>query len=236
VHSVLSVAPKQGEIALRDRALIAFTLVTGVRDGALTSLKLKHVDLEQGRLDQDAREVKTKFSKTFSTWFFPVGGNAVAIVRDWIGYLRDTLNWDGTGPLFPATRMGLGPGGSFMPVGLERVHWRTAEPVRRIFRAEFARAGLPYFPPHSIRKTLAQLGEEICQSPEAFKAWSQNLGHEDVLTTFTSYGTVAPIRQAEIIRSISGTEGKASRISPQELLARIAAMLPPVGQEFSEKA
>lgn len=36
-------------------------------------------------------------------------------------------------------------------------------------------------------KTLVRLGQEVCQSPEEFKAWSQNLGHEQVLTTFLNY-------------------------------------------------
>ncbi len=36
-------------------------------------MKLKHVDLAGGSVYQDAREVKTKFSKTFTTYFFPVG-------------------------------------------------------------------------------------------------------------------------------------------------------------------
>ena len=45
----------------------------------------------------------------------------------------------------------------------------------------------------------------MCQSPEDFKAWSQNLGHEQVLTTFTSYGKVADDRQGEIIRSLDRT-------------------------------
>jgi len=43
---------------------------------------------------------------------------------------------------------------------------------------------LPYFNPHSFRNTLVRLGQEICRSPEEFKSWSQNLGHEKVLTTF----------------------------------------------------
>jgi hypothetical protein len=38
-------------------------------------------------------------------------------------------------------------------------------------------------------------------SPEEMKAWSQNLGHSDVLTTFTSYGTVPLHRQCELILS-----------------------------------
>jgi integrase len=69
VHHVLSVMPALTVIERRDGAVIAFALLTGARDGALASLKLRHVDLAQGRLDQDAREVNTKFSKTFSTWF-----------------------------------------------------------------------------------------------------------------------------------------------------------------------
>lgn len=34
------------------------------------------------------------------------------------------------------------------------------------------------------------------------KAWSQNLGHEDVLTTFYSYGEVQHHRQAEIFQQL----------------------------------
>ena len=76
-------------------------------------------------------------------------------------------------------------------------------PIREIFRYAFEQSGLPYFHPHSFRKTLAQLGERVCRSPEEFKALSQNLGHEHVMTTFTSYGEVSGHRQAELIRSLS---------------------------------
>jgi RNA-binding protein YlmH len=65
------------------------------------------------------------------------------------------------------------------------------------------RAGLPYFNPHSFRNTLVQLGQQVCQTPEQFKAWSQNLGHEKVLTTFLSYGEVACQRQGEIIQELA---------------------------------
>jgi hypothetical protein len=37
----------------------------------------------------------------------------------------------------------------------------------------------------------------------AFKAWSQNLGHAHVLTTFTSYGAVAQHRQDEIMTQLA---------------------------------
>ena len=41
---------------------------------------------------------------------------------------------------------------------------------------------------------------------EEFKAWSQNLGHGQVLTTFSSYGMVAHHRQAELMRGL-GAQG-----------------------------
>jgi Integrase core domain len=59
------------------------------------------------------------------------------------------------------------------------------------------------FNPHSFRHALAALGERTCRNPEEFKAWSQNLGHEDVLTTFSSYGPVSEQRQAELIKYLA---------------------------------
>lgn len=226
VNHVLACAPATTDIEMRDRALIAFTLLTGARDGALASLKLKHIDLAQSRLDQDAREVKTKFSKTFSTWFFPVVGDALPIFTAWVQHLREDLLWSDGDPLFPATQMGISPAGGFVAVGLKREHWSTAEPIRRIFREGFERAGLPYFKPHTIRDTLVQFGEQVCQTPEQFKAWSQNLGHEKVLTTFTSYGAVASHRQATLIRglgaktTVDGPDG-----SMEARMARMEAMM-----------
>jgi hypothetical protein len=89
----LSTMPATTEFDRRDRALVAITALTGARDGAIASLKLKHVDVDQGRVDQDARQVNTKFSKSFTTWFFPVGHDIRQVVVDWIHYLRAEKPW-----------------------------------------------------------------------------------------------------------------------------------------------
>jgi integrase len=218
IHHVLNSMPHGTNIDRRNRAVIAFALLTGARDGAIASIKLKHVDLTQGRIIQDAREVKTKFSKTFPTWFFPVGGNALQILTDWVGELSKLL-WGPSDPLFPATHVSVGSTQHFKATGLVRRNWSSTAPIRAIFRQAFTSAGLPYFNPHSFRRTLAQLGERLCSTPEEFKAWSQNLGHDQVLTTFSSYGTVAPSRQADIIRAL-GTAA-APRPNLVELFSRI---------------
>jgi len=175
IHHVLAAMPTGTDIERRNRALVAFATLTDARDGALASFRLKHVDLEGASVLQDAQEVRTKFSKTFRTWFYPVGGEALEIVRDWVSHLRETLLWCDGDPLFPSTRIEVGATRLFKAAGLDRRCWSSAAPVRRIFRSSFERAGLPYFHPHSFRDTLAQLGERICTT-EQYKAWSLTWG------------------------------------------------------------
>ena len=203
INHTLAGMPAQNEIEQRNRALFAFIFLTGARDSAVASLKLKHIDLVAGCVRQDAREVKTKFSKTFTTYFFPVAGEARGIVENWVRYLREVKLWGNDDPLFPATRVAYGESRQFEAAGLDSKCWSNANPIRTVFREAFERVGLPYFNPHSFRNTLVQLGERLCKSPEQFKAWSQNLGHEQVLTTFLSYGQVGTTRQAEIIRNLA---------------------------------
>ena len=202
LHHVLARMPAKSEIERRDRAVVAFTMLTGARDGAIVSLKIKHVDLTEGRVVFDAREVNTKFSKSFTTSFFPVGGDVCQFVVEWLEYLLREKFFGLDDPLFPATKVAVNADQQFEAAGLSRRHWSNATPIRTIFREAFTEAGLPYFNPHSVRNTLVLLGEKLCRSPEQFKAWSQNLGHEKVLTTFSAYGAVPAARQSEIIREL----------------------------------
>jgi integrase len=220
MHHVLHSMPRSSPIELRNRGLVALAMLTGARDGALASLRLKHLDLTEKLLWQDGREVRTKFSKSFSTWFFPVGGEAIDAITDWVEWLREQ-HWGTDDPLFPATQVGIGENGGFVANGLVRRGWSTAAPIRNIFRDACAGAGMPYFNPHSLRDMLAQLGEQLCQAPEQFKAWSQNLGHSGVLTTLTSYGAVPAHRQAAIMRELGCPNEKHSLLDDSDVIALI---------------
>ncbi|MDP3566412.1 tyrosine-type recombinase/integrase [Sediminibacterium sp.] len=203
ICQVLAAMFAKSPIEKRDRALVAFTILSGARDSAIASLRLKHVDLKTQTVFQDGREVKTKRRKTFTSTFFPVGPEPLEIVRDYIAMLTGELGFGPEDALFPATLIGRGDDRGFTPIGLSREHWRTAAPIRRIFRDAFAAAGLLYAKPHSFRDTLAQLGERLCRTPEEWKAWSQNLGHESEATTFVGYGHVPAHRQSEILRALA---------------------------------
>src|SRR4051794_1053434 len=143
---------------------------------------------------------KRKNSKQLRTTFFGVGGSAQRIVEEWIAELRSDHLWGNDDPLFPATAIGQDSEQQFAAVGLARAHWATADAVQKIFKQLFEGAGFFGFNPHSFRHALAALAERTCRTPEDFKAWSQNLGHAGVLTTFFSYGTVPEQRQVELIK------------------------------------
>ena len=66
---------------------------------------------------------------------------------------------------------------------------------RDIFRAAFKSVELPYFNPHSFRKTLWALASERGLDEEGKKAWSQNLGHEKMDTSVNYCGPVSVDRQ-----------------------------------------
>jgi integrase len=100
IRHVIQFMPTTTEIERRDRALIAFTILTGARDGAIASFKLRHVDITAGKIDQDARDVRTKFSKSFVTAFFPVGEDIRAVVTDWVTCLRSESS-GARGPAVP---------------------------------------------------------------------------------------------------------------------------------------
>ncbi len=193
--------PSATAVEQRNRAVIAFAILSGARDGAIASFRLKHVNLDARTVFQDGRDVQTKGRKTFTTYFFPVGPECEAIFVDYL----DLLKGLGFGPddaLFPATRIGRGQDRGFAVEGLSRSHWTTAAPIRQIFREAVAAAELPCSNPHSFRKTLVRLGQRICKTPEEWKCWSQNLGHESEATTFVGYGEVPRHRQAEILAGL----------------------------------
>lgn len=196
-----SLMPTGTAIEKRNRAVFAFLMLTGARDGAIASARIKHVNLVEACFYQDAREVKTKFAKTFTTWFFPVDAAYLDCLTQWITYLRQDRLFGHEDALFPKPEQGLIEG-CFATIGLSRATYGNAGKIRQIIKEAFMNAGLPAFAPHSFRKTLVKYGDQLCTTREQFKAWSQNLGHDSVITTISAYCPVSSERQAELIRFI----------------------------------
>ena len=214
VKKVIFSMKNDTDVQKRDRALIAFVLLSGMRDSAIVSLKLKHIDLYKKLIKQDPAEVDTKFSKRIDTYFFPVGDDIQEIFDEWVRYLIENKLFGMNDPVFPRTKMISDNNNCFIADGIESKHWQSTNHIRKVFKEAFELANVPYFNPHSVRNTLVHHGERLCRNPEEFKAWSQNLGHENVLTTFTSYGTISTYQQGDIIR------GLAHKCSSHDLVER----------------
>lgn len=199
VSHLLSNMPHEYVLQRRDRALVAFLFLTGSRESAAISLRIRHVDRTNACVHFDGKTVDTKFGKSFTTAFFPIGAGAEQIVRNWIAELKSDHLYSESDPLFPKTKIALGPSRLFEAVGISPEPWASPSSAARIFKQAFTDAGLPPFSPHRVRDTLAELAREHCVTPEDYKAWSQNMGHDDVLTTFRSYGSVGTGRQLELL-------------------------------------
>ncbi|MBO6891607.1 MAG: site-specific integrase [Roseibium sp.] len=203
IISTLNATPDTTLQDRRDRAVIACLFLTGVRDGALVSLRLKHMDINRRCLHQDAREVKTKFSKTMQTNWFPVGNGIAAIVTDWVEERR-TFGAQDDDPLFPRTPSAVrGPNSDH-----KEAFWKTTSPIRQIIRKATEAAGVQYFKPHSVRATLARMCLTWARTPEELKALSQNLGHENISTTMEHYATLSDDRQRELVLGMSDRDAK----------------------------
>ncbi|MEO0400711.1 MAG: site-specific integrase [Pseudomonadota bacterium] len=223
IHQVIANMPSATVIQRRDRALIAFTMLACPRDGAAASLRLKHVDLNARKVIQSGADMKTKFRKTFVTYFMPVSGEAEGVVAAWIDELKTDHGFGPEDPLFPKTKVGRGASGGFEVMGLDRGPWASTTKICEIFKDAFEAAGLPRVTPHAFRHTLALFGMEICKTPLELKAWSQNLGHSSAMTTIMSYGKISEVDQGALIAKIERTDQNGEREAAIAKIKEIAA-------------
>ncbi len=197
IRAILTAMPSTTLAQRRDRAALAFASLTGVRDGALVTLRLKHVRLARREVFQDALKVNTKGSKTMTTFWFPVGEDMEAIVTDWVEE-RIAGGADGDEPLFSKTpsavrKRGAPPRPEFL---------KSATEVRKLIKRWSAVAGVPDFRVHAIRSTIARMFDTWARTPKGYKALSQNLGHEHVRATLEHYGKLDTETQGAVIEDI----------------------------------
>lgn len=222
VEHVVKNMPSETEIQKRDRALIAFFALSGGRITAIASLQLKHVFLDDERIEQNPQEVKTKSGKKIVTYFFPVGDYLKQIFVEWVLFLKQNKLFNDSDPLFPSTKLSFDENAQFCRQELDRLAWKSTSSLRTIVKNAFVAAGLEYHNPHSFRNMIVQLGYQVCKTPEDFKAWSQNIGHNSPLTTFTSYGSIDECNQGNIIKKLCKHADKPATIADIERLLKQA--------------
>jgi integrase len=180
--------PNEKNERLKRQFLDTLLCLTGIRVAALVTLKIKHVNLQEKSVTQNPREVATKFGKVIDTFFAKDFLEAETALADWMTYLDAVALYGPDDPLFPATAITAQADRGFAATGIQRKHWKTTEPVRKIVRLAFAALDLPNYGPHAFRHMLARHAAKTCESVAELVATAQNLGHTDILTTLRSYG------------------------------------------------
>ena len=84
---------------------------------------------------------------------------------------------------------------------------------------------MPYVRPHSVRDTVTQLAYKMQLNLEQMKAFSQNIGHDNMLTTLCSYGPVSLERQAEIIRALGQPDATRHADMATQIAMQVVAMI-----------
>lgn len=214
------------EIDHRDQALIAFLLLSGMRDKAVATLPLGCFDREALKVDQDpAKGVHTKFGKALVSVLFPLSDKLVGYVVGWAEYLERIKHFAPTDPLFPKSKVEQERGGlTFVATEVDRSFWKGTGSIRSILQRRSEKAGLAYFHPHTFRHAAVSLAMKQCQNAEEIKAVSQNFGHEHVGTTMMTYGTLDQFRVVDVIGGIDFS-GKGGKVSDSTLRCEIEKIL-----------
>lgn len=201
IKQVINSIAIQNEIDMRDKALIVFTLLSGMRDAAIISLPLGAFEEDTLKVNQNPKlGAKTKFSKTIHSYLFRFDDGLLEAIQDWVKYLKQQKNFQDDDPLFPHNKIHNAPNQKrFISDSVEPLYWQSVTSMRTIFKQRFKAAGIEYFSPHTLRHLAVRLATEKCRNGQELKAVSQNFGHENVGTTMTVYGTINNLDMGSII-------------------------------------
>ncbi len=197
--SLVKNMPARTLMEQRNRAIVAFAFSTGLRAGALITLKMKHLDIEAERVLQDGTQAHAKNGKSYWVkWFIgtePLQSISIAWVES-----QPHRGFSANDALFPAgTQLSVQASGH-NPIN----PMRTISAVSEAFL--IASAGVKQnYTPHATRHSLKVLGDQLCRTPEERQAWSGNLGHENEIVTQTHYGKMPPERRSELMDQINAS-------------------------------
>lgn len=208
VKKVISSIEINNEIDLRDRALLSFTLLSGMRDNAIITLPIGAFNEKTLQINQDPKlGVKTKFSKTIRSVLFKFDDKMLEYFLEWYRHLKTEKLFGNADPIFPKNKIENAENSkTFISNSVEPKFWQSVTSMRDIFKQRFENAEIEYFPPHSFRHLAVITAISKCKNGHEIKAISQNFGHENVGTTMTTYGTLTNTQMNSIIAGMDFLE------------------------------
>ncbi len=229
VQKVIGCIEPTTEIGMRDRALISFALITGCRISAIISLKMRSFDKATNRIHQNPADgVRTKNSKTIITTFFPIGWEEPRrYFLEWYEYLKNK-GFAPDDPIFPATSSEISTKKAYSKDNISRSFWSDTGSARKIFEKRCQNASVKYYHPHSYRHLVVSLMSKMRLTEEEKRAISLTLGHENIGTTFGSYGygSMGVDRAVDIVRELRDFQNSNGTVEmPEEVRAFLKRLI-----------
>ncbi len=192
--------PSNTLIDRRNKAMVSLQVLCGLRNSELRTVKIKNLIEEDNHrfIYVNPKDMEVKFAKTREANFMPLPDDLVQNVISWRDFLLES-GFDHNDPLFPQIPSHFGQQ-SLLQSKLTHEPIKSGSTILAVFKKSAERAGLPYYPPHTFRHSIAKFAAS--QSPDFLNAVRQSLGHESIDTTMTCYGKISPIEQRQRIASI----------------------------------
>lgn len=204
VLCIFAAMPSSSSVELRNRAIVAMFITTGMRIAALVSLRGKHVNTRTRWINQDPREVDTKFGKHIRTYCLDLGSRLLEALDEWTEW-RTSNGFDQDAPYFLPDRyiqpnvLGLGyRGNQTEPVQC----WKSEDPPQRIIKEAAEAAGIleDSISSHDFRKVLhpflAKRGNMTIKDEIALQL---NLGHTPQEIIRKHYSSMLDSEREEVL-------------------------------------
>ncbi|MDP8252604.1 site-specific integrase [Pseudochrobactrum saccharolyticum] len=155
---IFSAMPNSSPIDLRNRAIVAMFIITGMRIAALITLRGKHVNMRTRWVNQDPREVNTKLSKHIRTYLLDLGSGFLEALDEWVTW-RNSNGFGHDAAFFLPDRYiqpnALGFGYKEGNVEIAEC-WKSEEPVQRLIKEAANLVGIlsNSISSHDFRKVL----------------------------------------------------------------------------------
>lgn len=196
--------PASTPIEVRNSAVVAMLATTGIRVRALVTLRGKHVNTHTRWINQDPREVSTKYSKHIRTYCLDLGSGLLDAIRSWARW-REVNGFGAEAPFFLPDRYiqsnAIGLGYCSAETSVPEC-WKSDDPIQRIIKDAAQAAGIPAdnISSHDFRKVLHPfLSKRGSMAIFEEVALQLNLGHTPTETIRKNYTSMQDSEREEIL-------------------------------------
>lgn len=221
-EDLLKQMPSKSLVDQRARAVFAIAFLGALRADTIASLKLKHIDIDNRLILQDARTVRAKAGKNINILWFPIQTTFADIVIEWVRKLQ-SFGFTGDDGLFPDLKLlkHRPAFGLHKPVPV----MTTQHVVTQAFAIASRNIDIKYTP-HAAKHTIAAERDMRPLTQLERKAWSVNMGHENEQITERHYGKLTDDLRFEVLENVGKNDPtKNVSLSDEDKIALVDGIL-----------